>query len=221
MAWVVGLIIPILPVAASVNQRLPSGPAVIPLGLGIGGGDGELGDGVGRRVDHPDLVGCRLGEPEVAVGARRDPEGRTGGRDGELGDGDRQQATILQPFEPGPCPDPVGEAAAGAGGAIASQASHGGLLSGWESIPGQGSVCVRIQPSFPGAQTGAQGSWADEPPHRLRWIQGVPVAIREASSRARRTRHGRRRRPGYDRHSPRRVDACQSASAIMPSLPSR
>ena len=56
MAWVVGLIIPIWPATASVNQRLPSGPAVIPCGVGIGGRDGELGDGVGRRVDHPDLI---------------------------------------------------------------------------------------------------------------------------------------------------------------------
>ncbi len=58
MAWVVGLIIPILLPLSSVNQRLPSGPAVIPSGLAAGGRDGELGDGVGRRVDHPDLVGA-------------------------------------------------------------------------------------------------------------------------------------------------------------------
>ena len=32
MAWVVGLIIPILLPASSVNQRLPSEPAVIPSG---------------------------------------------------------------------------------------------------------------------------------------------------------------------------------------------
>ena len=32
MAWVVGLIVPILSALDSVNQRLPSGPAVIPRG---------------------------------------------------------------------------------------------------------------------------------------------------------------------------------------------
>ena len=55
MAWVVGLIIPIWLASSSVNQRLPSGPAAIPWAA-IGGGSGELGDGVGRRVDHPDLA---------------------------------------------------------------------------------------------------------------------------------------------------------------------
>ena len=75
MAWVVGLIIPILLPPSSVNQRLPSGPAVIPTGWLSARGDGELGDGVGRRVDHPDLVAVGLGEPEVAVGPRRDPDG--------------------------------------------------------------------------------------------------------------------------------------------------
>ena len=40
---------------SSVNQRLPSGPAVMP---GDAGGCGyrELGDSVGRRVDLADLV---------------------------------------------------------------------------------------------------------------------------------------------------------------------
>ncbi len=33
MAWVVGLIIPIWLAACSVNQRLPSGPSVIPDGV--------------------------------------------------------------------------------------------------------------------------------------------------------------------------------------------
>ena len=78
---------PIAFVPGSVNQRLPSGPAVIPIGLEPCR-DGELGDGVGRRVDHPDLADVGLGEPEVAVGARRDPIGiGIGGGDGELGDG--------------------------------------------------------------------------------------------------------------------------------------
>ena len=45
MAPVVGLIRPILLPLDSVNQRLPSGPAVIPLGA-AGRGDGELGDDV-------------------------------------------------------------------------------------------------------------------------------------------------------------------------------
>ena len=122
MAWVVGLIIPILLPCALGEPEVAVGARRDPAGIGIGGRDGELGDGVGRRVDHPDLVGCRLGEPEVAVGARRDPAGTgIGGRNGELGDGDRQQATIFQPFEPGPCPDPVGGAAAGAGGEQAAR----------------------------------------------------------------------------------------------------
>ena len=34
------------------NQRLPSGPAVIPTGFGAAG-SGELGDGIGCRVDLP------------------------------------------------------------------------------------------------------------------------------------------------------------------------
>ena len=59
MACVVGLIIPIWLARLSVNQRLPSGPVVIPWGQLYGRGDGELGDGVCRRVDHPDLVGER------------------------------------------------------------------------------------------------------------------------------------------------------------------
>ena len=45
MAWVVGLIIPIWLAASSVNQRLPSGPAVMPE-AGSGRRDRELGDGV-------------------------------------------------------------------------------------------------------------------------------------------------------------------------------
>ena len=72
MPCVTGLIVPILLAAYSVNQRLPSGPVVIEYGLDAGRGDGELGDDVGRRVDHPDLVAAVLGEPEVAVGPRRD-----------------------------------------------------------------------------------------------------------------------------------------------------
>ena len=68
MAWVVGLIIPILPAFHSVNQRLPSGPAVMPYSpeLAVGMVNSEMAWVVG--IDHPDLVGTRVGEPEVAVG---------------------------------------------------------------------------------------------------------------------------------------------------------
>ena len=74
MAWVVGLISPIWCDAPSVNQRLPSGPGVI-FGAGTAGREGERADGVSGRVDHPDRVGRELGEPDVAVGAGRDPDG--------------------------------------------------------------------------------------------------------------------------------------------------
>ena len=37
-----------------------------------GVGMAKYADGVGRRVDHPRLVVAVLGEPEVAVGARRE-----------------------------------------------------------------------------------------------------------------------------------------------------
>src|SRR5947207_3410815 len=36
MTWVAGLISPILPTPSSVNQRLPSGPAVIPMPVVVG-----------------------------------------------------------------------------------------------------------------------------------------------------------------------------------------
>ena len=91
MACVVGLIIPIWLAPDSVNQRLPSGPAVIPVGIAVGRGDGELGDGVRRRVDHPDLVGTGLGEPEIAVGPGRDHRGSCAVGNGELADGHRQE----------------------------------------------------------------------------------------------------------------------------------
>ena len=45
MAWVVGSILPIWLESSSVNQRSPSGPAVMPSGRS-GGGDGELADDV-------------------------------------------------------------------------------------------------------------------------------------------------------------------------------
>ena len=102
MAWVVGLIVPILLPSSSVNQRLPSGPDVIPIGVGVGGRDGELGDGVGGLIDHPDPVAPGLGEPEVAVGSNRDGLGQgIGGLGGVLGDG-RQQSPRLQRLDDGP-----------------------------------------------------------------------------------------------------------------------
>ena len=125
MAWVVGLIIPIALRAVIGEPEVAVGARRDPTGTGIGGGDGELGDDVGRRVDLTDLgsplssvnqrlpsgpavipfgpgiwrvgtgnsvmawvVGLispillppSLGEPEVAVGARRDPAGSVVGR---------------------------------------------------------------------------------------------------------------------------------------------
>ena len=55
MAWVVGLITPILLVASSVNQRLPSGPAMISCGSEpvVGVANSVI---AGRRVDHPDFA---------------------------------------------------------------------------------------------------------------------------------------------------------------------
>ncbi len=64
---------PIALVPPSVNQMLPSGPAVIPSGSDWCRG-WVLGDGVGRRVDLP-ILPPGLGEPEVAVGAGRDADG--------------------------------------------------------------------------------------------------------------------------------------------------
>ncbi len=66
---------PILPVPYAVNQRLPSGPLVIPTGklLGVGMGNSVMAWVVGLII--PICVGAALGEPEVAVGARRDRVG--------------------------------------------------------------------------------------------------------------------------------------------------
>ena len=56
------------------NQRLPSGPAVIPCGrLSDAGIENSLIVPLG--VIRPILLREHLGEPEVAVGARRDPAG--------------------------------------------------------------------------------------------------------------------------------------------------
>ena len=58
MAWVVGLISPISLGLLTVNQRLPSGPAVISfMELSPPAGAVNSADGVGGRVDHPDLAG--------------------------------------------------------------------------------------------------------------------------------------------------------------------
>ena len=71
----------------SVNQRLPSGPGGDLLRVDSGRGDGELGDGAGRRVDLTDFVAGLLDEPEVAIGPRHDPcRVAAGGGDREIGD---------------------------------------------------------------------------------------------------------------------------------------
>ena len=75
---------PILLPMNSVNQRLPSGPAVISLGSLLGVmPDREFGDGAAGG-DPADLVADVLGEPEVAVGPGRDPRGLAVGRDAAL-----------------------------------------------------------------------------------------------------------------------------------------
>src|SRR5262249_12463129 len=76
----------------------------------------------------PDLVGVDLGEPEVAVGARRDRGGaEEGGRDRELGDGvgrrvDHSDLVADDLGEPevavGTRRDPDGAGAGGRGGAL-------------------------------------------------------------------------------------------------------
>ena len=67
------VILPILLPPYSVNHRLPSGPAVIPSGWLP-----ELGSVysvmVPRGRDLADAVAAVLGEPQVAVGSRGDPE---------------------------------------------------------------------------------------------------------------------------------------------------
>ena len=82
------MIRPILSPPYSVNQRLPSGPAAIPSGSLPAVGIGNSGD-FRRRGDPADRVAVELGEPEVAVRARRDPRGRRAGR--ELAHGRRSR----------------------------------------------------------------------------------------------------------------------------------
>ena len=74
---------PIWLVSNSVNHRLPSGPPVMPEDAARRG-QRELGDRpVGR--DPADLVAAVLGEPELAVGSRRDPRIGFAVGDRELG----------------------------------------------------------------------------------------------------------------------------------------
>ena len=85
---VVGAVVirPILLPSASVNQRLPSGPAVMPRGLlpAVGTGNSVMTPAV---VIRPILLATVFGEPEVAVRAGRDARGAAAGRgDRELGD---------------------------------------------------------------------------------------------------------------------------------------
>src|SRR2546426_12561345 len=64
---------------ASVNQRLPSGPAVIPNGplLGVGSGNSAMGPAVGMRGRK--LVALASGEQLVACGPIVIPAGWLGG----------------------------------------------------------------------------------------------------------------------------------------------
>ena len=68
----------------SVNQMLPSGPVVIPLGAEVLEPNRELADHAGGR-DPADLAGGGLGEPEVAIRAGGNPPG------GRQGRGDRKR----------------------------------------------------------------------------------------------------------------------------------
>src|SRR5262249_4917891 len=65
-----GVMRPIRSVAGSVSQRLPSGPVVIPKSMTKGHGERELGDSSAGRTTPNLAKPC---EPEVAVGAARDP----------------------------------------------------------------------------------------------------------------------------------------------------
>ena len=76
MAWVVGLIIPIWLAPYSVNQRLPSGPAVIPRGwdLAVGMGNSVMAWVVGLIIPilpAPSSVNQRLPSGPVVI-----PQGR-------------------------------------------------------------------------------------------------------------------------------------------------
>jgi riboflavin biosynthesis pyrimidine reductase len=74
---------PILLPLFSVNQRLPSGPAVMKSGPlpPVGTGNSVT---TPAGVDPPDLVAADFGEPEVAIRARRDAVRLAAGRSSEL-----------------------------------------------------------------------------------------------------------------------------------------
>src|SRR5207248_590745 len=66
------------------EPEIPVRPGRDSCKLGVAGGDGELGDGSGRR-DPADLVAAVFREPEVPVRPGRDPDRvALWGRDGEL-----------------------------------------------------------------------------------------------------------------------------------------
>ena len=79
----------------SVNQRLPSGPAVMPQAR-CRQWDRELGDDAGRR-DPADLVAVVLGEPEVAVRAGRDVRRAAAGRR-DAGNSVMTPAVVIRPI---------------------------------------------------------------------------------------------------------------------------
>src|SRR5258708_6119340 len=95
----------IVSAAPSVNQRLPSGPAVMPNAsqpsLATQTPNPELGEAA-RGGDAPNVV-RRFGEPEVAIGPGRDGVRPTASR-GPTG---RSQAHLGQPAPPGTAPHPV------------------------------------------------------------------------------------------------------------------
>ena len=110
MEWVVGLIIPMEWPPSSVNQQVAVGARSDMGWSGIGDGDGELGDCVGRRTEHANRVGAPIGEPEVPIGPECDIGRLAIGR-GNWELSDRQQATVFQPLEPESCPPPFGGSA--------------------------------------------------------------------------------------------------------------
>ncbi len=84
MTWVVGLIIPILLAPSSVNQRLPSGPAVIPSGpeLAVGMVNSVMAWVVGLIIPialPPDSVNQRLPSGPAVIPSESCQRGRSGG----------------------------------------------------------------------------------------------------------------------------------------------
>ena len=78
---------PILLAPSSVNHSAPSGPAVISCGLAVAVGIENWVNCAGGG-DPANLVGAILGEPQRAVGARRDAQGMATGR------GDRESVNV-------------------------------------------------------------------------------------------------------------------------------